>query len=247
MTRKLIAALAFSTVVPMAAIAQTGTAPATPNTATGQMTNQNNAQGGMADAPRSSEATTAGPFVTVPGHGAWRVSDLEGKAVYGTEGENIGDISDVLVSQDGSVNAVIIGVGGFLGIGEKDVAVQMNALQLGPGMTQEEANQAAATTPAVSGETTASTNNATTSNPAPGANTNNRGVGMGAQGANTAANPNAATPNAATGNQTAANSAASATGDAQIGENGLPERIVLNVTREQLEDAPAFEGMTPAR
>lgn len=247
MTRKLIAALAFSTVLPMAAMAQTGTAPATPNTGAGQMTHQNNAQGGMADAPRSTADTTAGPFVTVPGQGAWRVSDLQGKAVYGANGENIGDISDVLVSQDGSVNAVIIGVGGFLGIGQKDVAVQMNALQLGPGMTQQQADQAAAGNPAVSGETTASTGTtATTSNPAPSANTN-QGVGMGAQGANTAASPNATVPNATTGTRTAANSAASSSSDATIGENGLPERIVLNVTREQLEDAPAFQGMTPAR
>ncbi|TRL35039.1 PRC-barrel domain-containing protein [Rhizobium straminoryzae] len=249
MTRKLIAALAFSTVLPMAAMAQTGTAPAAPNTGAGQMTHQNNAQGGTADAPRSTADTTAGPFVTVPGQGAWRVSDLQGKAVYGANGENIGDISDVLVSQDGSVNAVIIGVGGFLGIGQKDVAVQMNALQLGPGMTQQQADQAAAGNPAVSGETTASTGTTamgTTSNPAPSANTN-QGVGMGAQGANTAASPNATVPNATTGTRTAANSAASSSSDATIGEDGLPERIVLNVTREQLEDAPAFQGMTPAR
>ena len=243
MTKKLIAALAFSTVLPFAALAQTSTpaTPATPPAAQdGTMTNQNNAHGGMADSPRMTQA--GDPFVQVPNQGAWRVSDLEGKTVYGSEGENIGEINDVLVSQDGGVNAVIIGVGGFLGIGEKDVAVQMSALQLGPGMTQDEANAAAAKSPAVSGETTASTN---TSNPVPGANTTTGGAGMGANGANTAANPNAAQPGAAN-QETAANTAVNQNA-AQIGEDGLPERIVLNVTRDQLEQAPAFEGMTPAR
>ncbi|MCO5732769.1 PRC-barrel domain-containing protein [Rhizobium sp. SSA_523] len=245
MTRKLIAALAFSTVLPFAAVAQTSTAPAAPAAQdAGQMTNQNNARGGVADAPRVMQDAAAGPFVEIPNQGAWRVSDLEGKAVYGADGENIGEINDVLVSQDGSVNAVIIGVGGFLGIGEKDVAVQMSALQLGPGMSEEEAKAAAAKTPAVSGETTASTSGATTATPAPGAATTAGGAGMGAAGTTTAANPNTAQPGASS-QEMAANPA---NGDAAtIGEDGLPDRIVLNVTRDQLEQAPAFEGMTPAR
>lgn len=240
MTKKLIAAFALSTVLPFAAMAQSTTAPVTPEQ--GQATNQNNARGGMPDSPRSTEPTTEGPFVTVPGQGAWKVSDLRGKAVYTTGGDNIGSISDVLVSQDGSVNAVILGVGGFLGINQKDVAVDISALQLGPGMTQEQANQAAAKSPAVSGETTASTAN-NTSNPAAGANTTN-GVGMGAQQQNTAAGQGTAAP--AQNEQMAANRSGSSA-DAKIGEDGLPEKIVLNVTREQLDQAPAFQGMTPAR
>ncbi|MGN7294512.1 PRC-barrel domain-containing protein [Rhizobium sp. SAFR-030] len=239
MIRKLIAVLALSTALPLAAAAQTTTAPVSPET--GQMTNQNNAQGGMADSPRTAESTTAGPFVTVPGQGAWRVSDLQGKAVYGTDGESIGDISDVLISQDGSVNAVIIGVGGFLGIGQKDVAVDMSALQLGPGMTQQESDQAVASSPAVSGETTASTSGNTATTPPAGgtAGDTTAATGMGT------ATPNATGTTGAAGTETAANrDANSAT---RIGDDGLPGQIVLNVTREQLQQAPAFGGMTPAR
>lgn len=234
MTGKIFAALALSTVLPFAALAQSTTAPVTPEQ--GQMTNQNNARGGMADVPRSTQATTEGAFITVPGQGAWKVSDLKGKSVYTSAGESIGSISDVLVSQDGSVNAVILGVGGFLGINEKDVAVDFSALQLG----QNEGQQAAAAP--VSGETTASTNN--TSSPSAKTNTQG-GAGMGAQQQNTAAaRP---TDKAKSGDQTAANSAGQSAGDAKKGEDGLPQRIVLNVTREQLEQAPAFQGMTPAR
>ena len=45
-----------------------------------------------------------------------------------SEGEEIGDINDVVFSRDGSVRAVIVGVGGFLGIGEKEVALDFSRL-----------------------------------------------------------------------------------------------------------------------
>lgn len=242
-TRTCIAALALSAALPMAVMAQAQTtAPITPQQ--GQATNQNNAHGGMSDTPRSTQATTAGPFITAPGHGAWRVSDLEGKSVYTVGGDSIGEISDVLVSQDGSVNAVIVGVGGFLGINEKDVAVDMTALQLGPGMTQDEANKAAASGAPVTSETTASTNN--TSRPAPPTNAQN-GAATGTQQPNTTTATNPAAPATGNGQMAAANNADAQPNAAKIGADGLPQRIVLNVTREQLEQAPAFQGMTPAR
>ena len=51
-----------------------------------------------------------------------------GTTVYGANDTNLGEIGDVIVSQDGKVDAVIIDVGGFLGIGEKEVAVGMDNL-----------------------------------------------------------------------------------------------------------------------
>ena len=56
-------------------------------------------------------------------------SSLIGSTVYSSANENIGDINDVVLAKDGKVLAVIIGVGGFLGLGEKDVAVPMDRLQ----------------------------------------------------------------------------------------------------------------------
>ena len=55
--------------------------------------------------------------------------NLEGTTVYGAEDANVGDIGDVVLTQDGKVDAIIIDVGGFLGIGEKQVAVGMDALK----------------------------------------------------------------------------------------------------------------------
>ncbi|MGQ2904274.1 PRC-barrel domain-containing protein [Neoaquamicrobium sediminum] len=54
--------------------------------------------------------------------------DFVGTTVYGANDENIGEIGDIILSDDGQVEAVIIDVGGFLGIGEKEVAVSMDNL-----------------------------------------------------------------------------------------------------------------------
>ncbi|TDH38340.1 PRC-barrel domain containing protein [Pseudohoeflea suaedae] len=58
---------------------------------------------------------------------------LIGTSVYngtGEEAEAIGDINDIILSKDGQVEAVVIGVGGFLGIGEKNVAVQYDKVEV---------------------------------------------------------------------------------------------------------------------
>lgn len=54
--------------------------------------------------------------------------DFIGTTVYGANDENVGSISDVVLSQDGNVEAVIMDVGGFLGVGSKSVAVGMDNL-----------------------------------------------------------------------------------------------------------------------
>ena len=55
-------------------------------------------------------------------------STLIGSTVYTPANESVGDINDVIVSLDGKVEGVVIGVGGFLGLGEKDVAVKMDQI-----------------------------------------------------------------------------------------------------------------------
>jgi sporulation protein YlmC with PRC-barrel domain len=57
-----------------------------------------------------------------------RAEDFVGTTVYGANDENVGEIGDVILSQDGNVEAVIVDVGGFLGMGEKEVAVSMENL-----------------------------------------------------------------------------------------------------------------------
>lgn len=68
-------------------------------------------------------------YVTKNRSDLWRASKLEGVKVYNQEDEHVGDIIEVLVNKDGQVEAVVIGVGGFIGIGQRDVAVPFNALE----------------------------------------------------------------------------------------------------------------------
>lgn len=58
------------------------------------------------------------------------VSEFYKQSVYDAHDNKIGDVNDVLLDKNGQVAAVILGVGGFLGIGEKDVAVPFNAIQV---------------------------------------------------------------------------------------------------------------------
>jgi hypothetical protein len=59
-------------------------------------------------------------------------SKIIGQPVFdspATDANNLGNINDLVLDQNGQVAAVVLGVGGFLGIGEKQVAVDYTALQ----------------------------------------------------------------------------------------------------------------------
>jgi len=57
------------------------------------------------------------------------VTDWYKQTVYDPSDSKIGEIMDVLVTPDGKISGLIVGVGGFLGAGEKDVAVPFNAVK----------------------------------------------------------------------------------------------------------------------
>ena len=52
-----------------------------------------------------------------------RAPKLVGVAVYDKDNKSVGKISDMLMDKHGKVEAVVIGIGGFLGIGAKNVAL----------------------------------------------------------------------------------------------------------------------------
>lgn len=79
--------------------------------------------------PQAGTNAQAPHFITSDRPDLWRASKLDGVNVYNQSNENIGSISDVLVDRQGRAEAVVIGVGGFLGIGEHDVAVPFSSLQ----------------------------------------------------------------------------------------------------------------------
>jgi sporulation protein YlmC with PRC-barrel domain len=61
--------------------------------------------------------------------GQWRASKLIGLNVYNDNNEKIGDINELIVDKSAKVDNVVIGVGGFLGMGEHYVAVPMEKLK----------------------------------------------------------------------------------------------------------------------
>ena len=61
--------------------------------------------------------------------GQWRASKLIGVNVYNDNNEKIGDIEELIVDKSGKVDNVVLGVGGFLGMGEHYVAVPMEKLK----------------------------------------------------------------------------------------------------------------------
>ena len=65
-----------------------------------------------------------------PAANAVQFDELVGKAIENPDGDNVGDIQSVYLKPDGQIDSVIIGVGGFLGIGERDVAVKWADLNI---------------------------------------------------------------------------------------------------------------------
>jgi sporulation protein YlmC with PRC-barrel domain len=68
-------------------------------------------------------------FQTNQGQDQWLVGNFWNKSVYNQAGQSIGDLNDILMDKDGRIKAVVVGVGGFLGLGEKNVAVDFEQLQ----------------------------------------------------------------------------------------------------------------------
>lgn len=111
MIRNLLASTAIAALLSTGAIAQTTTPPAEPAPATTP----------AVEAPAAPEA--AAPAVAADGQLA---SNMIGETVYngtGDDAENIGDVNDIVIDSSGMAKSIVIGVGGFLGIGEKNVAV----------------------------------------------------------------------------------------------------------------------------
>jgi sporulation protein YlmC with PRC-barrel domain len=89
--------------------------------------------------------------------GEWRSSKLIGVNVYNDNNEKIGDIQELIVDKSGKVDNVVLGVGGFLGMGEHYVAVPMEKLKW-----VDEPVRTSSTTTAPADKTTVGANNAGT-------------------------------------------------------------------------------------
>jgi len=92
------------------------------------------------NAPAATNATISSSKLNLKGN--WRASKLMGLDVYNEKNEKLGDVNEIILEKSGKVTAVVIGVGGFLGMGEHDVAVSMDKLKF----VEEPARTATTTT-----------------------------------------------------------------------------------------------------
>jgi sporulation protein YlmC with PRC-barrel domain len=125
----LASGIAFAQTTPPKPVEQQKQAPVTPDASQTVKPKDTTAQ-------QPAQSTGSMPTVTVDASKAVLATSFIGSSIYTASNENIGDINDLIFDEKGSIQAVIIGVGGFLGMGEKDVAMPLNKITV----TRDETN-----------------------------------------------------------------------------------------------------------
>ena len=89
------------------------------------------ASAAFAQSPATTTAPAAAPVTASDSsfNGNWRTSKVVGLSVYNDSNESLGSINDLLTDKSGNIKAVVIGVGGFLGVGEQLVAVPFDKIK----------------------------------------------------------------------------------------------------------------------
>ena len=128
MLKRLMMTTAAAALVVSSAVAQTP-APDTPKAPPAQKSEP---------MPPAVGAQGSRQFVTQQATDQWLATKFKGTDVIGSNNEKIGDVNDILFDRNGRIMAYVIGVGGFLGIGSKDVALAPNAFQVQPATDREE-------------------------------------------------------------------------------------------------------------
>jgi sporulation protein YlmC with PRC-barrel domain len=154
MHSKLLIGGLLSSVVIVSAFAQSSPpAPSAPPAQTPPM---------AAPAPASKPADTVAARPAAQS-GQWRASKLVGLNVYNDQNEKLGDISEILLDKSGKVEGVIIGVGGFLGMGQRDIKVEMSKLKFVDEPVKSSATTTTTTTGTGAGASRPATTTTTTS------------------------------------------------------------------------------------
>lgn len=129
MLKRTLAAVSVAALMASPSLAQTvKNDPAQPGAAGTMSQPDTTRMNQMPPAGMPAQTMTEQRFVDRQAANEWLASKLIGASVKGAQNESIGEINEILIDSSGGVKAVVIGVGGFLGIGEKDVAVPFEAL-----------------------------------------------------------------------------------------------------------------------
>lgn len=187
---------------------------------------------GVEGSGRQSDPSGNGAFLTQPPPGGMRASKLVGVEVVGLDNVRVGKVEDVVVDGEGRVRAVVMGVGGFLGIGEKQVAVPFDQIAWNMG---EPAAGKAQPTSIVKPENAPSAAAADTAGPGtmPGATTSNDVL-------NVIEERRSGEVTGATGSVGSETSHRGRATVPVVGSGGGPVRAVIRLTKAALQAAPAF-------
>src|SRR6266511_2127255 len=88
--------------------------------------------GALAQADKPADSAK---FIAAQSTDQWVFSKFKGTDVLGPDNAHIGNVNDMLFDKNGKILGLIVGVGGFLGIGEKSVSIDMSAFQVAPADT----------------------------------------------------------------------------------------------------------------
>jgi sporulation protein YlmC with PRC-barrel domain len=121
MLKKLMISTALSAVMATAAFAQSPNTPASPSASPSP------------PPATQSQDTGKNNFVTAQKPDQWLATKFKGTDVVGSDNQKIGDVSDILFDKTGKVEAFVVSVGGFLGMGSKEVALAPSSFDVIPG------------------------------------------------------------------------------------------------------------------
>jgi sporulation protein YlmC with PRC-barrel domain len=91
---------------------------------------QSEAPKSVASEQSAGASPDSSPFLKKQESSEWLVGNLIGESVVNTKNESLGEITDLITDHNGKIIAVLIGSGGFLGIGEKDVAIRFEDVKV---------------------------------------------------------------------------------------------------------------------
>ena len=219
MLRQTLAAHVAAVLIAIPAPAQTTTNPAAQPPAAAEA---------LQSQSQNAVASRSDRFLTQMSNTFMRGSKLVGVDVIGLDNVKVGEIDEVLVDRDGRVAAVVVGVGGFLGIGQKSVAIPFDMLLWNTGDVSRAATPSASVAPANAPQ-------AGTTGPQamPGANVDRDVLAA-----------NMKPPEAAGAVRDTGPATTNAAGTATIpvvAADGGPDRAVVRLTKADLERAPAFQ------
>lgn len=93
---------------------------------------QSNPPANSPDAKSHVTETKSPKFIQAQGTDKWVFSRFKGTDVLGPDNTKVGSVTDMLFDKNGKIDGLLVGVGGFLGIGEKNVAIDMSAFEVQP-------------------------------------------------------------------------------------------------------------------